>query len=377
MIHRFNLFIFIIAVFSSMPQTSLSSENISKAALTSKAMRGDINAQYDLCRFLHEEGSNDIAIGWCKKASMEGRNSDATLLLAWLLLNNSENKDDIKEGYIWLSIALAQKYNFSAFKDWKTLSASLKNDRKSSKRLSREINKLYRQYIDPKEKRDIFELISYSREQYISSLKKRADNNDAKAQTLLGVIYEHDGNLSAALKWYKVGAINGYINAQSYLGRSDSIYGIGKLLNNLERYSWLYLSLAQRYNYIDNLYLEFLKDNLSKDDIEKAKKNAQHLYATYADNTDLDILIKQSEKTYIEKMLSSERSLNNSRSNIKSYQTGLDILSDNSRILRQIVDRAKDGDIKTQYALGYMYAQGIEFPKDINESIKWYKKAAI
>ena len=373
--YRFNFIIFIIGL-SSLSQVAISKENISKADLTSKALRGNVEAQYNLCRFLHAEGSDDFAIGWCEKATMEG-NDDAAMLLAWLSLHNSENNNDIKKGYMWLSVALAQKYNFSAFNEWKKLSVNLRSDRKSSKRLNREINSLYKQYVDPKESRDLVELITDSRVRYMSSLKKSAANGDSKSQALLGVIYEYGGDLSAALKWYRSAAENGYIDAQSYIGRSSDNSGVGKLLDNVERYSWLYLSLVKRYNYVDNLSLEFIGNRLSEKEIEQAKKNAQNLYSSYADNADLEPLIKQSEEKYIRNVINSEKGANSNKNNIKSYKSGLDILTDNSKSLERTVIEAQQGDIRIQYSLGYMYAQGIEFPQDINKSIKWYKKAAL
>ena len=38
--------------------------------------------------------------------------------------------------------------------------------------------------------------------------------------------------------------------------------------------------------------------------------------------------------------------------------------------------KAEEGDVKAQYNLGYMYANGQGVPKDAAEAYKWYRKAA-
>ncbi len=376
MIYRFNFIL--LAGFILLSQSANSKENHSKADLTSSALRGNIDAQYDLCRFLHIEGSDDFAIGWCEKAAMSG-NADAAMLLAWILINNPENQNNIKDGYIWLSVALAQKHNFSAFNEWQKLSPSMSSDRKSLKRLNREINNRFKKYVDPKEKRDVVNLIMDSRSRYIASLKNNAKSNNRKSQALLGVIYEYDGDLSAAFKWYKKAAESGYIDAQSYLGRSDKFDGVGKLIDDIERYTWLYLSLAQRYNYVDRLLLDILGDRQEDKNIEIAKLKAQDYYNRYAGAGDLDGLLKQSEEKYMRETIRSNggNSVLGKVDKAKSYKSGLDILNDTSKSILRIRRYAESGNVNIQYSLGYMYEQGIEFPKNTERSLKWYKKAAM
>ncbi len=56
-------------VFSLISPAAMAEGGFSKAALTAKAMHGDTQAQFDLCRLYQIEDSPNYAMPWCEKAA--------------------------------------------------------------------------------------------------------------------------------------------------------------------------------------------------------------------------------------------------------------------------------------------------------------------
>ena len=56
---------------------------------------------------------------------------------------------------------------------------------------------------------------------------------------------------------------------------------------------------------------------------------------------------------------------------VKAYKQG-----DYATALREMRPLAVDGDVRSQYGLGVMYARGQGVPQDQLEAVKWYRKAA-
>ena len=369
------------SIFCLISSPVMAKESPSKAALTSKAMQGNIQAQYDLCLFYQKEGSADFAMSWCEKAAVGG-NTAAQLQLAWLTIHNAENEDDLKKGYIWFGVSLAQEYNFAGYNEWQNLSAHFGQDKKTLKRLRRETNKFFKKYVRPLEERPVVDLIAENQRSYLAKLKNKAKSGDAESQALLGTIHEYGGDFALALDWYRKAAKNGYIDAQSYLGRSQPDSDVGALYDDGERYAWMSVALSQQYNYVDKLSLSLLAERLGEDGLPDAKRMAQDYYRQYVtqyERLPVEDLIRQAENTYMQKLIDQAHSGNAPAQYdlARKYKSGIAILKDLEKSMEWHIKAAESGSILAQYTLGHMYEEGIELPKKPEHAAKWYKRAAM
>tara|TARA_R110001592_G_scaffold3525_7_gene19832 strand:+ start:10495 stop:11874 length:1380 start_codon:yes stop_codon:yes gene_type:complete len=376
--NRLSPFLLTVILLASAPAAA---QEQSKSMLTSKAMHGDTQAQYDLCRYYQKERSADFALSWCEKAAMSGHRT-AQLQLAWLAIRHAENEDGLKKGYIWLSVALAQGYDFSGYHEWKGLSAHFAKDEKTLKALNKDADQYYKKYVDPLEERATFERVTENKTAYVATIKQKAEHGDAEAQALLGTLAEYDGDLASALEWYKKAATNGYVDAQSYLGRALPDEGIGTLYDDTQRYAWMSVALSQHYNYVDKLSLSLLAERLGAKKRATAQALAQDYYNQSVQNPEqvpVTELIKRAEDKYMQALIDNAQ---NGRAASQyelsqKYKSGIAILKDLQKSMEWHIKAAEGGNILAQYTLGHMYEEGIELPKDSDQSAKWYRKAAM
>lgn len=354
---------------------------LSKSDLTSKAMQGDLSAQFELClHYLNEGGDSiDLARSWCEKSAMNGH-LDGQMNLAWILVRHAENPDDLRRGYQWFSVALAQKYDFTAYREWQALRAHFGRDEKTIKQLDRDAMELFKEYVNIREYRELPDLIARNKSSHIGALKSKADGGDAQSIALMGMYHESRGENANALEWYQRAARAGYLDTQFYLGRMLPEHPVGALYDDTQRYAWLSLALAQEYNYIDRLSLNLLAERMDKAHLQSAQTLAQTYFDEIigAENERVEDNIDHAESTYMEMLLKQDKNAKNRAPTLtRQYKSGIAVFQDQEPSKLWHKRAAENGSVLAQYTLGHMYEEGIAYPQDTPKAAAWYKKAAI
>ncbi len=361
--------------------SALAQDTASKATLTSDAMRGDIQAQYNLCRLYQKENNAGFAVSWCEKAAFAG-NIAAQRQLGWLSVQNAENADDLKKAYMWFGVALAQEYNISAHNEWVRLGAHFKEHPKTLRRLKKETDHLFKKYVKADEEQSTDSLIAQNKSNYLAGIRQKAGQKDASSQAVLGTFYEFSGDYASALDWYRKAAKNGYIDAQSYIGRAQPDSGIGGLYNDTERYAWMSVALAQKYNYIDKLSLSLIGQRLTAEKKSEAQQLAQSYYENYVNqdtSKNVPALIRAAENSYMQRLISKAKEGYVPAEDGPSgeFNSALAVLKDIKPSMEWHMRAAKDGNVLAQYTIGHMHEQGIEVPQNTLTAAQWYKRAAM
>jgi len=353
----------------------------SKSDLTSKALQGDVNAQFDLCLLYLGEGksSADLARSWCEKSSMNG-SLNGQMNLAWILVRNAESPDDLRLGYQWFSVALAQKYDFTAYREWQALRAHFGRDEKDLKRLDRDAMELFKEHVNIREYRELPDLIARNKNSHINALKSKAESGDAQSIALMGMYHESRGENANALEWYQRAAKAGYLDAQFYLGRLLPEHPVGALYDDTQRYAWLSLALSQEYNYIDRLSLNLLTERMDKAQLKSAQALAQTYFDEIigAEGERVEDNIDQAETAYMDVLRNqNEGEKNPPPALTQRYKSGIAVFQDQEPSKLWHKRAAENGSVLAQYTLGHMYEEGIAYPQDTPKAAAWYKKAAV
>jgi TPR repeat protein len=82
-----------------------SDDNSNSSAVLSRALSGDVNAQVELARSLEQEGQTEVALGWYKKAAVQGH-SEAAILTGLLCMQS--DKSIQKDAFFWFQKAATQ-----------------------------------------------------------------------------------------------------------------------------------------------------------------------------------------------------------------------------------------------------------------------------
>ncbi|HEY9793229.1 MAG TPA: tetratricopeptide repeat protein [Candidatus Obscuribacterales bacterium] len=82
-----------------------SDDNSNSSAALSKALSGDVNAQVELAKSLETEGQADVALGWYKKAAIQGH-SEAAILAGLLCLKSDSSVQ--RDAFFWFQKAATQ-----------------------------------------------------------------------------------------------------------------------------------------------------------------------------------------------------------------------------------------------------------------------------
>ncbi|MCL2644011.1 MAG: hypothetical protein FWD51_00955 [Betaproteobacteria bacterium] len=262
--------------------------------------------------------------------------------------------------------------------------------------------------------------------QRIETVKRAAEEGDARAQFDLGRLYvEGKGvprNDAEAVKWFRKAAEQGNALAQSNLGWMY-IKGFGVARNNVEAAKWYRKAAEQGVPDAQNMlgviyskgvsveqnYAEALRwftlaaengsttaqqnlsrmyangDGVPRNDAESVKwlrKAAeQGLVEAQADLGVMYVLGRGVEKDNAEALKwyrkAAEQGNAKGQNNLGSmYYNGLGVAQDDAEAMKWYVLAAEQGFVKALFNIGGMHAQGRGVPQNDAEAVKWYKKAA-
>ncbi|KAG0221303.1 hypothetical protein BGW41_006953 [Actinomortierella wolfii] len=163
-----------------------------------------------------------------------------------------------------------------------------------------------------------------------------------------------------ALHWFRHSADNGHSSAQFCVGSMYEL-GIGGVEANLEEAIFWYRSAAMQHEPDALLHLKWLE---AMGMCEKP---------TQGGNDNNDNGRKRSKQQGGSSRSSGGGGGGEMDSSIDSRDEGRRKLSDPARRFRK---SAEDGDPAAQYNLGLVYEKGLGVPKDIDQAVAWYRRAA-
>ena len=188
-----------------------------------------------------------------------------------------------------------------------------------------------------------------------SSLKKRAEQGNARAQFSLGLCYYWGTSVpqdyAEAAKWYRKAAEQGNADAQCSLGVCYGVgYGVG--MDQAEAATW-YRKAAEQGNSL-------------------AQYNLGVCYAEgQGVDTDLAEAVKWYRKAADQGSASAQYNLG------VCYARGQGVQKDQAEAARWYRRAAEQGSPLAQYNLGVCYAEGQGVGKDYTEAVRWWRKAAV
>src|SRR5262245_41652980 len=89
-----------------------SDDNTNSSAVLSQALSGDVSAQVELAKSLEKEGQTEVALGWYKKAALQGH-QEAAVLTGLLCLQSDKSVQ--KDAFFWFQKAATQGYAEAEF----------------------------------------------------------------------------------------------------------------------------------------------------------------------------------------------------------------------------------------------------------------------
>lgn len=212
----------------------------------------------------------------------------------------------------------------------------------------------------------------------LNESQEAADNGDAEAQFLLGLLYGNDydpipQNDKEAARWLRLAANQGYRRAQRILATMYA-EGTGLPQDSVEAYRWAKLANHPNFNNIDDLQSRITKSMTPEQVAEAEKllrewrsfKNSEYEF----DPNDLqpaDILRRGAEQ-----------------GDPKSQTTLAVIYAKGERVKRVYTEEAigllqkaaKQNHANAKFFLGLMSAIGQGVKRDYSEAVKWYQAAA-
>ena len=207
------------------------------------------------------------------------------------------------------------------------------------------------------------------------SLKKQksdAEGGDSKAQFTLGTYYHfglqgYKRDMVSALFWYNKSAMSGYADALFNLGACYED-GVGVAQSLSEAYA--YYTLAQGHGRRDGIReaLERVDARLSFGEKIRAKARSKELY----------YVINPAEKEADIKRQKDDDERKAAQAKIDAQKREAAI-KERARALDETKASADRGDPEAEFMMGCYYATGQEsrFPRDDQESVAWFLKAAM
>lgn len=120
---------------------------------------------------------------------------------------------------------------------------------------------------------------AYSRQDYPTALKllqPLADQGNAVAQTIMGMVYDNNKDYAEAVKWYRKAADQGDAESQQFLAYCYS-HGNGVQQDYVQAYMWHVISaqaLSGSDKDLDTAVLDSLAKKMTPEQIAEAKKLA-------------------------------------------------------------------------------------------------------
>jgi len=191
-------------------------------------------------------------------------------------------------------------------------------------------------------------------EQAFPACAKVAEQGDANAQLVLGVMYDNGRGVkqddAVAVKWYRKAAEQGNVEAQHNLGVMYA-NGQGVKQDFAEAGTWYRKAAEQGFAAAqNNLGVMYANGRGVKQDFAEAVK----WYRKAAEQGDA-----------------------NAQYNFGAmYDNGQGVKQDNAEAAKWYRKAAEQGYANAQYGLGLMYANGRGVKLDFAEAEKWYRKAA-
>ena len=122
-----------------------------------------------------------------------------------------------------------------------------------------------------------------AKKKFLGETKTKAEKGDAKAQHLLGGIYESGSrvvsvkqDIKEAVKWYRKAAEQGYIDAQMKLGLW---YGLGQGVpeDYVTAYAWSNIAQLNGSGAARKIKSEFLRNQMTPEQIVKAQELSKEM----------------------------------------------------------------------------------------------------
>ena len=120
----------------------------------------------------------------------------------------------------------------------------------------------------------------FGESQDIDKLRKAAEQGDARAQTMLGVMYDNGEGVAEddreAVRWYRKAAEQGLAEAQTMLGLMyDKGWGVAEDI--VRGHAWISLAAAQGYEKASELKGS-RRETMTAEQVAEAEKLAAELY---------------------------------------------------------------------------------------------------
>ncbi|MDA9967443.1 sel1 repeat family protein [bacterium] len=208
-----------------------------------------------------------------------------------------------------------------------------------------------------------------------------ADQGDGRAQTNLGLMYEHGKgvpkNHKEAIKWYTLAAEQGYSRAQESLGVMYE-YGKGVPKNNEKAIKWYLLAAEQGVEQVkpslENLFQLLTSETFSKNQQRYGCFEIIELFEKTKE------FVESDENRYIEFCQNFKFAIDgNSDSQFKLGKHFLDgdlVHQDYKKAMKWFRFSAVQENKNAQRNLGLMYARGTGVSKNEKAALNWYLAAA-
>ncbi len=193
-------------------------------------------------------------------------------------------------------------------------------------------------------------------DQAVQWIRKAAEQGYAEAQNNLGVRYENGQGVprddALAVQWYRKAAAQGLADAQNNLGR---VYASGQGVprDYVESHMWFDLASAFASEERQKEYAasrDRMAKNLNAAQIADARKRAREWMAAFAGPGDTAAA--------------------------QQPQAGPQKPPLTPEALKELRQRAEQGDAKAAYDVGEVYVGGQGVPEDDAEAVRWFRKAA-
>ena len=195
-------------------------------------------------------------------------------------------------------------------------------------------------------------------------LQKEAEKGEQKAQYYLGLCYMNEKglpkDLEKAAELFQKSAVQGWVLAQYMLGRCyEYAWGVPKDLT--EAVKWYRMAAEQGYPSAKYDLEKTIKCIVEENTIDKTTgvPNKYKKYIEILDNGELIKAVRMYKEDNNIPFIKAKEIIHNLMDYINEY-----------RIATQL------NDIEAQYNIAVYYENGKVVTKDIDEAVKWYKKAA-
>ncbi len=198
-----------------------------------------------------------------------------------------------------------------------------------------------------------------------------ADQGDANAQALLGMIYK-DGvgvieDAAEAARWFRLAADQGDVNAQLSLGVMYKD-GIGVLKDAAEAARWYRLAADQAAEAATRLEKRRLLADQGNADAQNS------LGMMYKDGNGV---IKDAAEAARWYRLAADQGNADAQFNLGvMYKDGTGVIQDAAEAVRWYRLAADQGNADAQFNLGWMYQTGNDVIEDGAEAVRWFRLAA-